>query len=590
MLLDPGDLLRRLFIGLVMSLASDDSRATPAAGRTDERPPRWSRMRSREGSEAGTPSESANGDLRMPVSGTRFESNMSRTQSEPSIAAIATSPQAAGGRIRTQSDAVRRSPSPQAAEHRPACAGKPAYAAAEEIASVASSLRSGRATSSCAARERAEAVEEAEMSQIINHIGHSCIDKYGSLQLAFHELKTDAKGDMRQVDLRRFFESHHVATRMADRFFQHMTKERRSSTMHVQELKSVFDQVVGQHLEKKSAKNVHGLLRPLKKSSFMEEVGCKAGDMASNAKHHDPICPERMKQITKAMTSREQRRYIDKSGDFRREDLQILFWNYGLKAAQANELFDRIDTNRNGEISFKEFNAHLPGFLGVKEEKEKHKKGANYNTLLDEERMTTICDHLGTKAGQKYRRVYDAFRYVDKDGDDKIDRWEVRNFFRSYGSKTKVADTFFDTLDTDREGKISYKDFQKRFAPYIQPGYHAPKPGENQREFYGGNEVKCYQSTSDLVNRNHKSMEPPTDTSNKRGRPRPNRSNQSPKSEYSGDSPASARSSRCQDELRANRFGKFDGISTYQASFNQHIFSGQDVCEGMPAHLCWGPL
>jgi len=516
-------------VGLVMSLASDISKGTPA--RTDERPPRWSRMRSREGSEAGTPSESANADLRrqpsspsrMPYSGTRFEPDMSRTQSEPSMR-------------------------PQAADN----------------SSAASSLRSGRATSSNAARERADAVGDAEMTRIINHIGHSCIDKYGSLQLAFHDLMTDTRGNLRQGDLRRFFESHHVATRMADRFFEHMTKERRSSTMHVQELKGLFDAVVGQHLEKKSEKNVHGLLRPLKKSSFMDDGGgmaCTAGNRAQGAHHDDPIPAERMKHIAKAMTSREQRRFIDKSGDFRREDLQNLFWTYGFKAAQANELFDRIDTNRNGEISSKEFNAALPGFLGLPKEKEKKKKGANYKHA-DKETMTTICDALGTKAGQKYRTVHDAFRFVDKDGDDNADRWEVRNFFRNYGFKTKTADMFFDTLDTDRQGKISYANFQERFAPYIQPGYHAPKPGENQKAFYGGKEIECYQSSADVnPNRHHTSTNAPASPT--RGRPRSARSGSS----------ASVSSSKCQDELHLNRFGKFDGLSTYQASFNQHIFS-----------------
>jgi len=524
-------------VGLVMSLASDDSTVMPL--RTDERPPRWSRMRSREGSEAGTPSESANGNLRMPYSGTRFESNVSRTQSGPSMG-------------------------PQSAEN----------------SSTASSLRSGRATSSSAARERADAVEEAEMSRIINHVGRSCIDRYGSLQLAFHDLLTDTRGNLRQHDLRRFFESHHVASRIADRFFTHMVKDRRSSTIHVQELKGIFDELVGQHLEKKSAKNVHGLLRPLKKSSFMDDVGCTAGNMAGaydgNARHHDdPVSAERMKHIVKAMTSREQRRFIDKSGEFRREDLQTLFWSYGLKAVQANELFDRIDTDRNGEISFKELNAYLPGFLGVPKEKERKKEGAKYKQAFDKETMTTICDHLGTKAGQKHRRVYDAFRFVDRDGDETVDRWEVRNFFRNYGSKTKIADIFFDTLDPDRQGKISYVNFQKQFTPYIQPGYHAPKPGECQKSFYGGKDAKCYQSSRSGVadGRSHTSVQPPVGADGNPHVPTTGGKIRRPRSNRSGSSAASVSSSQCQDELHQNRFGQFDGISTYQASFTPRIFS-----------------
>jgi Ca2+-binding EF-hand superfamily protein len=343
-----------------------------------------------------------------------------------------------------------------------------------EFDEMASQGRSPQNQTELAARDRASAVNNAEMRKLIEHIGHSCIDKSGSLHMAMKDLKTDAKGDLRRGDVRRFFEQHHVATRMADRFFDSLTKRRRCDAIGVDELKEVFDVVVGQHHAKNSSKNVHGLLRP--KNTDPSILAMNNPMHASQGNLGDDMDPERLKRIAKLMVGKEQRKFISKSGKIDREELQTLFWTYGLKAKQSNDLFDSIDTNRDGEISFKELNTHLGGFLGVEDDSKK--KRADCKTasrdVLGHDEMLAVCDLVGTKAAQKHRRVYDAFRFVDKDGDDRVDRWEVRNFFRAYGSKTKMADLFFDTLDRDKQGTIGFVEFEKQFTPWIQPGYNAP--------------------------------------------------------------------------------------------------------------------
>jgi len=249
-----------------------------------------------------------------------------------------------------------------------------------------------------------------------------------------------------------------------------------------------------------------------------------------------------------------------------------------MTACKANDLFDSIDADRNGLVSFKEFHQHLPKFLGIKDEERKRKpKGASpKEAALDEATLTRICDHLGTKAQQKHKTVYNAFRFVDKDGDDMIDRWEVRNFFRNHGSKTKLADLFFDTMDTEREGKISFHAFQKRFTPFIQPGYHPPRPDECQREYYKGETswgTSQYdpQSLSKGIGCMHGGSRNALTAQSAPSSPS-NRSRRKSKSSNRSSSISSARSSRCNDELHLNRFGKFEGMTTYQASFNQCLF------------------
>lgn len=254
---------------------------------------------------------------------------------------------------------------------------------------------------------------------------------------------------------------------------------------------------------------------------------------------------------------------MDKYGNCDRLELQHLFEGYGLEADQANCLFRSLDTKREGQIQFSAVQAHLAQFLdpeGGAKTTRMSARGSNNNARLSPETMAKICDHIGTKAGQKSRTVRDAFRPIDRDQDKMIDRFEARNFFRFYGSKTTLADKFFDTIDTAGEGKVPMADFQEMFAPFIQPGHHAPKAGECQKSFYrdATQDMHCHTKGAQAYGGftlNGHDFKPP-----------------SRRSSNAGSNASIVTGSSVQNELQRNRFGKFEGVTTYQADFNVDVY------------------
>jgi len=169
---------------------------------------------------------------------------------------------------------------------------------------------------------------------------------------------------------------------------------------------------------------------------------------------------------------------------------------------------------------------------------------------LDDNMMHMVCDHVGGKASQKFRTVKDAFRGVEIDFANRVDRSEVRNFFRNYGSKTKLADKFFDRLDPQRSGFVDFNEFRDCFAPYIQPGYHPPRPGESQKKIG----LSEWGGTSGLAAREQHARGFAARPWTSRGSTRSNRSIMS------------------EDEIQMNKYGRFEGITTYQMSFNPEMY------------------
>lgn len=502
-------------------------------------------MRSNEGSEVGTPTGESP-DKRMLYARTRSEGSMRGS-----------------GRVSPQGSPT----SPRAAQLQPS------------------------AGTSKAAKARAAALENAEIKRIVEVVGQSCMDKHKSLHKAFRDVRTDRDGNLMRGDMRRFFESHRVATRMADRFWDHITGDNKKkepwdesmgpdtqSVVSMNTLKTVFDAVVGDHLGKGEQlhgggdnkphhhhHNVHGLLRPQHSEGSIISL-------ANADTHHGVMTAEKLKKVVKQMTGKSQRRYIDKYGNIDRNDLQHMFEGYGLTPEQSNEVFEGIDKNRQGEIQFKDLKDQLGKLLGVEGDiQKKAKNGVAREPALDDITMTRVCDHIGGKAGQKYKTMQGAFRSVDRDMDDMVDRFEVRSFFRGYGSKTALADKFFDTLDNKREGKIPFSAFKDKFAPFIQPGYHPPIEGVCQKTLYkddkwGVSDYVVQDASTKMGAQMDNFQKGSPDKNGKRRsqseRPRSNRSRSS-----------NASSSVVQDELHQNRFGRFEGVSTYQASFCADVYA-----------------
>lgn len=264
------------------------------------------------------------------------------------------------------------------------------------------------------------------------------------------------------------------------------------------------------------------------------------------------------------MTGRSQRRYVDKYGNIDRQEMQHLFESYGLTPEQSNQLFTSMDKERNGEVRFVDLRRHLARYLHC-EDKRQRKMVTKKAPELDRVTMDAICTHVGQKAYEKYKTVYGAFRFVDRDINNKVDRFEVRNFFRNYGSNTYVADRFFDTMDTKRQGKVDFGDFQDKFARFVQPGYHPARPEDDNKKYHKTNIQTTWGESQ------YQKSEGAT----------PHHMSASTFGIMHGtlsgkNSPQANQSRNDTDELQQNRFGRFEGVSTYQSSYNPLSF-GQEL-------------
>lgn len=359
-----------------------------------------------------------------------------------------------------------------------------------------------------------------------------------------------------RAEVRKFFDAHGAPSKMADKVFNHLN-HRNTNAIDFDDFRMVFDAAMGgappgdgrQH---RHHHGFHGLLRPRHSAGSLLSI-----ENADQAPKN--MSEERIRKIARQMSSNAQARFCDKSQKLSRQDMQHMFEAYGLAPERGNELFDRLDTNRDGEVPFRHFSKNLASFLDCEDKRASEKQVMGNQRRpgdINDEQLLKLCDHVGQKASQKARTVQKAFRFVDVDFDGKVDRHEVRNFFRNYGSKTKLADKFFDRLDPERSGYVDFGDLKDCFAPFIQPGYHPPVAFENQRGQTGLSE---WGGQIGLANRQ---------TDSECG--------------YAGKAePRKKRTSRPQrqsvlaeDELRLQRYGRFDGTTTYAASFTPDLYSG----------------
>jgi Ca2+-binding EF-hand superfamily protein len=300
-------------------------------------------------------------------------------------------------------------------------------------------------------------------------------------------------------------------------------------------IKYVFNSLAGDRFDAAN-ENKQGLLRPQREQGSVIAV-------RNAGRRNSAMTEDKLKKIVKQMTGPSHRGFADKYGTLKKDDLVNLFGSYGLPAEQASAFFHSADVDRRGEIDFSYFRDNIGRFLKVEQSERSPGREKKRRAPLDQATMVKISDHIGGKACSKYNTIAQAFRCIDRDLDNQVDRYEVRSLFRYYGSSTKMADRFFDTLDKGGEGKIDFNDFKEMFAPYIQPGYHAPVAGENQKDAYLQKNWGHSQYAQNIMSPSRGS--------------RSNRSNPS---------------SQGETELHKNSFGRFEGMSTYQASYNADVY------------------
>jgi len=188
------------------------------------------------------------------------------------------------------------------------------------------------------------------------------------------------------------------------------------------------------------------------------------------------------KAAAKFRTTREALRHVDaeRDGNITKSEMYYFFRAYNLPPESAEKFFNYLDAEKLGEVPYTRFVRFVCPFIHNAMSGDARKKPSITSLAeVDEDQLqstkTEFADVLGLiedKAAQKYTQLRHAFRAVERNEAGTIKKSEIRHFFRAFNIPQEMADQFFNRLDRDRVGEVSWLDFQTMMGPVIQPDHY----------------------------------------------------------------------------------------------------------------------
>ncbi|CAK8994516.1 unnamed protein product [Durusdinium trenchii] len=157
----------------------------------------------------------------------------------------------------------------------------------------------------------------------------------------------------------------------------------------------------------------------------------------------------------------------DGSGTVDMEELRQYLLDHGLREEHLEELFARLDLDKDGHISQAEFQEGFQAFIALKsmsgqviseiiQNVEKFTKSSQLKKAV----LTSAARHLG---GYELQQLREIFESVDGNGDGAISKQEWQISFSLVGERfARSADWMeqaFVAMDTDGSGEIDYSEF-----------------------------------------------------------------------------------------------------------------------------------
>lgn len=143
--------------------------------------------------------------------------------------------------------------------------------------------------------------------------------------------------------------------------------------------------------------------------------------------------------------------------------LQVIAENLSTEEiAGLREMFNNMDTDRNGTITFEELKNGLTR-LGSKLTEAEIKQlidsaDVDKNGTIDYNEFITATMHRHRL--EKEENLYKAFQFFDRDGSGFITRDELRQALTRNGMRDEAAiDEIIDDVDADNDGRINYNEF-----------------------------------------------------------------------------------------------------------------------------------
>ncbi|KAJ0093152.1 hypothetical protein Patl1_25987 [Pistacia atlantica] len=138
----------------------------------------------------------------------------------------------------------------------------------------------------------------------------------------------------------------------------------------------------------------------------------------------------------------------DSNGAISREELSKCLgkFNLQLKEERINELFNSCDIDQSQEIQFTEFIV----FLCLID-------------LLEEPSSSSSFKVISKELKETFDRIVDAFLFLDKNGDGKLNKKDVdkslNEFYPWEKSPGNILKNPFMEMDQDRNGKVGFREF-----------------------------------------------------------------------------------------------------------------------------------
>eukprot|EP00931_Biecheleriopsis_adriatica_P022731 TRINITY_DN14529_c0_g1_i1.p1 TRINITY_DN14529_c0_g1~~TRINITY_DN14529_c0_g1_i1.p1 ORF type:complete len:615 (+),score=123.16 TRINITY_DN14529_c0_g1_i1:97-1941(+) len=198
------------------------------------------------------------------------------------------------------------------------------------------------------------------------------------------------------------------------------------------------------------------------------------------------------KAAQKFRTVRAALRHVDADcdGTVDRCEVRYFFRAYDFPDEIADKFFDHLDEEGRQELDYTFFVNFLRPYLqaavngnpmtarslesqggtldlAINEHANDETKKATLQHVREE--FGGILRFIGDRSQERFSNVQHVFRYVDSDKSGSITRSEMRYFFRAFNLDGRLADRFFDAIDFDGGGEVSFSEFYKCLSPYISP-------------------------------------------------------------------------------------------------------------------------